>query len=100
ITVNPKELKLESQKSSALKKKAAGNTNAEHPEVGDTLLYTIQTRNTVENSFVENLTISDTIPEGLQYVPNTLKVDGQAVTDAEGDDNGHYASGQVVGNFG
>ncbi|SHE13268.1 Uncharacterized protein conserved in bacteria [Chlamydia abortus] len=91
---------LESQKSSEIKEKAEGNTYAEHPEVGDTLLYTIQTRNSVENSLIKNLTISDTIPEGLEYVSGTLTVDGQSVTDAEGDDKGHSINGEVVGQFG
>ena len=32
----------------------------------NTLRYTIQTRNTIEDSLIENLTISDVIPEGLE----------------------------------
>ncbi|WP_217451429.1 isopeptide-forming domain-containing fimbrial protein [Metabacillus niabensis] len=91
---------LESNKAVSIQTKADGNTNAENPEVGDTLLYTIKTRNTVENSLVQNLTISDTIPAGLTYVSGSLTVDGQAVTDAEGDDKGHTANGDVVGQFG
>ncbi|MDR9852064.1 Ig-like domain-containing protein [Paenibacillus sp. VCA1] len=95
---NPPE--LESQKKATIQQKATGNTDTAHPEVGDTLLYTIQSRNKVVNSFISNLVISDTIPSGLQYVPGSLKVDGVSVTDAEGDDKGHYASGKVVGQFG
>ena len=91
---------LESQKTAAIEQKATGNTDLNHPEVGDILTYTIQTRNTVDNSQIKNLTISDTIPQGIEYVPGTLIVDGQSVTDAEGDDNGHYAWGQVAGEFG
>ncbi|OTY36781.1 hypothetical protein BK742_24125, partial [Bacillus thuringiensis serovar pingluonsis] len=96
----PKLPVLESKKEASIQQKAEGNTNAAHPEVGDTLLYTIQTRNTVQNSLVTNLTISDTIPAGLEYIPGTLKVDGTAVTDVQGDDNGHYADGKVDGQFG
>lgn len=44
------EPKLESKKTASIQQKAAGNTDADHPEVGDTLLYTIQTRNTLEDS--------------------------------------------------
>ncbi|PAD23554.1 hypothetical protein CHH62_22045, partial [Niallia circulans] len=91
---------LESKKSSSIEKKADGNTDASNPEVGDTLLYTIETRNTLEKSSVTNLTITDDIPEGVEYVSGTLTVDGKAVTDAQGDDKGHFADGQVVGQFG
>ncbi|MFB5762360.1 isopeptide-forming domain-containing fimbrial protein [Paenibacillus medicaginis] len=92
--------KLESSKTMTLQEKAAGNTDAEHPEVGDTLRYTIQSRNTVAKSIVKNLEISDAIPSELKYVPGSLTVDGVAVTDAEGDDKGHYAGGKAVGQLG
>ncbi|MBT2765920.1 isopeptide-forming domain-containing fimbrial protein, partial [Paenibacillus sp. ISL-20] len=91
---------LESNKKATLQEKAVGNTDAAHPEVGDTLLYTIQTRNTITNSMVHKLLISDTIPEGLEYVPGSLKIDGVVFTDAVGDDKGHYDAGQVVSQFG
>ncbi|WP_420885142.1 isopeptide-forming domain-containing fimbrial protein [Bacillus atrophaeus] len=100
IKVDPKEPKIESKKTASLQEKAEGNKDADHPEVGDTLLYTIQTRNTIENSFIKNLVISDSIPEGLEYVPGTLKVDGTAVSDAKDDDQGHSAEGKVTGEFG
>uniref|UniRef100_UPI00358ECD0E isopeptide-forming domain-containing fimbrial protein n=1 Tax=Bacillus velezensis TaxID=492670 RepID=UPI00358ECD0E len=100
IKVDPKDPKIESKKTSSLQEKAEGNKDADHPEVGDTLLYTIQTRNTVDDSFVKNLTISDVIPEGLEYVPGTLKVDGKAVSDAKDDDQGHSADGKITGEFG
>jgi uncharacterized repeat protein (TIGR01451 family) len=100
IDVDPKKPKTESEKSAALLEKADGNTDADNPEVGDTLRYTIQTRNTIEDSLIANLTISDVLPEGLEYVPGTLKVNGEAVTDEEDDDQGHYVDGKVVGHFG
>ncbi|HZH59501.1 MAG TPA: isopeptide-forming domain-containing fimbrial protein, partial [Metabacillus sp.] len=100
VNVTGKEPILESTKTASIQAKADGNTNAENPEVGDTLLYTIKTRNTVENSLVKNLTISDIIPAGLTYVSGSLTVDGQAVTDAEDDDKGHTTNGVVVGQFG
>ncbi|GMX66326.1 hypothetical protein Elgi_55980 [Paenibacillus elgii] len=49
---------------------------------------------------MKSLSISDSLPEGLDYVPGSLKVDGVSATDAEGDDKGHYAAGQVVGQIG
>ncbi|MGO4076350.1 hypothetical protein, partial [Staphylococcus aureus] len=42
----------------------------------------------------------DKLPEGLEYVEGSLKVDGQAVTDAKDDDNGDYTKGTVTGQFG
>ncbi|ASS69994.1 isopeptide-forming domain-containing fimbrial protein [Bacillus atrophaeus] len=100
IKVEPKDPKLESKKTAAIKEKAEGNKDGDHPEVGDTLLYTIQTRNTVEDSLVKKLLISDSIPEGLEYVPGTLKVDDTAVSDDQDNDQGHYADRKVSGHFG
>jgi uncharacterized repeat protein (TIGR01451 family)/fimbrial isopeptide formation D2 family protein len=91
---------IESEKNATLLEKAEGNTDEDNPEVGDTLLYTIQARNTLEGSIVENFVIFDVIPEGLEYVPGTLKVNGEAVTDDEDDDEGHYTDGEVFGSFG
>uniref|UniRef100_UPI00403F18C2 isopeptide-forming domain-containing fimbrial protein n=1 Tax=Paenibacillus sp. FSL W7-1279 TaxID=2921697 RepID=UPI00403F18C2 len=100
VEVYPRETALESTKTSELLEKAAGNTDAAHPEVGDTLLYTIQTRNTASDSLVTNLTISDEIPAGLEYVAGTLKVDDAAVTDDQDGDAGHFANGKVFAKFG
>ncbi|PXW80009.1 putative repeat protein (TIGR01451 family)/fimbrial isopeptide formation D2 family protein, partial [Pseudogracilibacillus auburnensis] len=100
VTVDPKDPDLESEKSAKLEEKLAGNTDADNPEVGDTLLYTIKTRNTVEDSIVKNLVISDEIPEGLEYVDGSLEVDGQSVTDVEDDDKGHVVDGKISGQFG
>ncbi|MGE7825599.1 isopeptide-forming domain-containing fimbrial protein [Paenibacillus sp. NPDC093718] len=91
---------FDSSKIVSIEEKAAGNTDAAHPEVGDTLLYTIKARNTIADSTVKNLMVSDSVPSELEYVPGSLTVDGVSVTDAEGDDSGHYASSQVVGEFG
>ncbi|PAE09659.1 hypothetical protein CHI02_24170, partial [Niallia circulans] len=46
------------------------------------------------------MTIKDKLPEGLEYVPGTLKVDGVAVSDDEDDDAGHYVDGTFTGQFG
>ncbi|MFN2746390.1 isopeptide-forming domain-containing fimbrial protein [Bacillus sp. z60-10] len=100
IVVYPRNPVVESKKTSTIQQKADGNTDADHPEVGDTLLYTIQARNTIEDSKVTNLAISDTLPEGLEYVPGTLKVDGTAVSDAQGDDKGDFTDGKVTGQIG
>ncbi|MBD8006103.1 isopeptide-forming domain-containing fimbrial protein [Bacillus norwichensis] len=100
VKVDPKAPKLDSKKSSKLEKKAEGNTDAKNPEVGDTIRYTITTKNTIEDSLVENLVITDTIPSGLSYVAGSLEVDGKQVTDAKDEDAGHVVDGKVTGNFG
>ncbi|KEP25312.1 isopeptide-forming domain-containing fimbrial protein, partial [Bacillus zhangzhouensis] len=100
IEIYPREPKLESEKSAVLQKKAEGNTDEKHPEVGDTLLYTIQARNAVEDSVIEDLVISDKLPQGLSYVPNSLQVDGNPVTDTKDDDNGDMTDGTATGTFG
>ncbi|MEK4317573.1 MULTISPECIES: isopeptide-forming domain-containing fimbrial protein [Bacillus] len=100
VEIYPRDPKLESEKSAVLQKKADGNTDEKHPEVGDTLLYTIKTKNTIEDSLVENLVISDELPEGLAYVSDSLQVDGEAVTDAKDDDNGDFTDGTISGQFG
>lgn len=97
---NPDSPKVESEKTSSIAEKADGNTDAEHPEAGDTLSYVIQARNTVENSTITNLSIKDSIPDGLEYVPGSLKLDGQAVTDAADDDGGQASEGDIAGQFG
>jgi len=99
FTVNKNPL-LASSKTVTIAEKAPGNLDAQHAEIGDTLLYTIQTQNTITDSVVHNLTISDVVPAELEYVTGSLTVDGVSVTDAEGDDSGHFASGQIVGEFG
>ncbi|MCA6608937.1 isopeptide-forming domain-containing fimbrial protein [Bacillus safensis] len=98
--IYPREPKLASEKAASIQKKAEGNKDKKTPQVGDTLLYTIKTKNLEEDSIVNNLVISDELPEGLQYVEGSLKVDGQAVTDAKDDDNGDYTKGTVTGQFG
>ncbi|WP_042143451.1 isopeptide-forming domain-containing fimbrial protein, partial [Paucisalibacillus sp. EB02] len=100
ITVDPKEPVLESRKTATLTEKTEGNTDIEHAEVGDVLTYTIETRNTKDDSLITNLVISDTLPEGLEYVAGSLTVDGQEATDSEDEDNGSFAGGEVVGHFG
>ncbi|WP_366248851.1 isopeptide-forming domain-containing fimbrial protein [Terribacillus aidingensis] len=100
ITVDPKDPKLESDKSFSIVEKGEGNTDAEHAEVGDTLTYKIQTRNTIEDSLIQNLNITDTVPEGLEYVADTLKVDGEEVTDAADEDKGQAVDGDILGAFG
>ncbi|PKJ52261.1 isopeptide-forming domain-containing fimbrial protein, partial [Bacillus sp. SN10] len=91
---------LVSEKKASIANKAEGNTDVEHPEVGDEIKYTIQMRNTISDSIVKNAVIEDQLPEGLEYVPGTLQVNGKPVTDTEGDDTGHYVQGKFTGQLG
>ncbi|NRG34245.1 isopeptide-forming domain-containing fimbrial protein, partial [Niallia circulans] len=95
VKVYPRLPVLESEKSAANVEEGKDTY-----EVGDTIEYTIKTRNTVSEGVVKNLVISDTIPEGLEYIPGTLKVDGTVVTDNQDGDNGHSVDGKVAGQFG
>ena len=67
-------------------------------EVKDTIEYTIKVRNTVKDSIIKNALVEDELPEGVEYVPGTIRVDGKTVTDAEDTDSGHYKAGKVIGN--
>ena len=51
-------------------------------EVGDTIEYTVKMRNKIENSIAKRIVIEDSLPNGVDYVPGTIKVDGKGVTDA------------------
>ena len=68
-------------------------------EVGDTIEYTVKMRNKIANS-IAKIIIEDSLPNGVDYVPGTIKVDGKAVTDALDQDSGHYTTGKIIGNLG
>ncbi|WP_246908667.1 isopeptide-forming domain-containing fimbrial protein, partial [Bacillus mycoides] len=93
--VDQKEPTLESEKT--VKNVTSQSTKN---QIGDELEYTIRTRNKVSDSLMKNLVIGDTLPEGLEYVPGTLQVDGKAVTDAEDKDNGQFVKGTLTGKLG
>ncbi|MDX6158705.1 isopeptide-forming domain-containing fimbrial protein, partial [Bacillus subtilis] len=100
VEVYPRNPALESKKTASIQAKAEGNKEENQTQVGDTLLYTIQTRNTIEDSLVKNLVISDELPEGLEYVSGTLKVDNKTVSDDQDDDKGDMTDGKVSGQIG
>jgi uncharacterized repeat protein (TIGR01451 family) len=64
----------------------------ERYEVGDTVVYTIQSRNTVEDSLLENLKITDVLPEGLTFVEGSLEVSHGGT--------GLYEDGKITAEFG
>lgn len=69
-------------------KKEAKKLKNKANEVGDMIEYTIKVRNGVANSVITDLTDQDQLPNGLEYVLGTIKVDEKAVTDAKDKDNG------------
>lgn len=87
VTIYPQNPVLESEKTAKNVKEGK-----EKYEVGDTVLYTIKTRNKVANSLVENLTIIDKLPEGLSFVEGSLKVSHKGT--------GQYKDGKVTASFG
>ncbi len=60
--------------------------------IGDVLTYTITYRASGPNS-ATNFEIRDPIPLKASYVPGTLRLNGSSLTDATGDDAGHFDGG-------
>ena len=44
-------------------------------------------RNNVASSMIKNAIIEDPLPEGVEYVPGTIRIDGKVFTDAEDGDS-------------
>lgn len=66
---------------------------------GDTLRYTITYSNT-GNASATNVVVTDTVPATVNYVANSVKVNGAAKTDAADGDNVTVASGVITVNLG
>ncbi|WP_411501020.1 isopeptide-forming domain-containing fimbrial protein [Bacillus thuringiensis] len=56
--------------------KAKKSVNNETPKLGEEVEYRISFKNTVENGKLAEVKIEDTLPEGLEYVENSLKAEG------------------------
>ncbi|MDJ1475046.1 isopeptide-forming domain-containing fimbrial protein [Bacillus sp. LS15-K4] len=52
--------------------------NNEKPKLGEEIEYRISFHNTVENGKLAEVRVEDTIPEGLEYVENSIKGEGEA----------------------
>ncbi|MDL2211817.1 DUF11 domain-containing protein [Erysipelotrichaceae bacterium OttesenSCG-928-M19] len=63
-------------------------------EPGETALYKLVISNTAEHSFADDVTITDTIPEGLTYVAGTLELINADGTTSKLDDSN--VSGQNI----
>lgn len=69
--------------------KTATDINGGSLVPGDSLRYQINYNN-VGNDASINTIITDNIPAGTTYLPNSLKINGVAKTDATGDDQANY----------
>ncbi|MDA1649684.1 isopeptide-forming domain-containing fimbrial protein [Bacillus cereus group sp. TH160LC] len=52
--------------------------NNKKPKLGEEIEYRISFHNTVENGKLEEVRVEDTIPEGLEYVEDSIKAEGEA----------------------
>ncbi|GIM93546.1 Ig-like domain-containing protein [Paractinoplanes toevensis] len=66
---------------------------------GDVIEYRIAVRNDGSDT-ADNLLLSDAVPPHTTYVPGSLTVQGAAVTDATGDDDGWFTGGTAAWNLG
>ncbi len=70
-----------------------GGTSA---EIGDTLRYTVTTRNDGGNPALQSVS-TDVLPAGIDFVPGSIRIvsgaGAGALTDATGDDRGEYTGG-------
>ena len=57
--------------------KLARDINGGTLKVGEKLEYTVKAKNNVQNSILQSVKITDKLPEGVEYVPNTIKIDGK-----------------------
>ncbi|WP_410986991.1 isopeptide-forming domain-containing fimbrial protein [Bacillus shihchuchen] len=80
--------------------KLAKDINGGTLKVGDKLEYTIHTKNSVLDSLLKSVKITDKLPEGVEYVPNTLKIDGKEQTDVEDEDHAHIKDGTIYAHLG
>ncbi|MCW4656303.1 isopeptide-forming domain-containing fimbrial protein [Bacillus sp. AS_5] len=63
--------------------KLVKNLNGEKYRVGDRVEYTIKAKNIVQDSILKAVKITDKLPEGVEYIPNTLKLNGILQSDSE-----------------
>lgn len=80
--------------------KLAKDINGGTLKVGDRLEYTIHAKNSVPDSILKSVKITDKLPEGVEYVPNTLKINGKEQTDVEDEDHAHLKDGTIYAHFG
>ncbi|TEX09125.1 isopeptide-forming domain-containing fimbrial protein, partial [Bacillus cereus] len=63
--------------------KAKKSVNNETPKLGEEVEYRISMKNTVKYGKLTDVIIEDTLPEGLEYVENSLKAEGVGTDSVE-----------------
>ncbi|MEC3195293.1 isopeptide-forming domain-containing fimbrial protein, partial [Bacillus cereus] len=63
--------------------KAKKIVNNETPKLGEEVEYRISMKNTVKYGKLTDVIIEDTLPEGLEYVENSLKAEGAGIDSVE-----------------
>ncbi|WP_259382873.1 isopeptide-forming domain-containing fimbrial protein [Bacillus thuringiensis] len=63
--------------------KAKKIVNNETPKLGEEVEYRISMKNTVKNGKLTDVTVEDTLPEGLEYVENSVKAKGAGIDSVE-----------------
>ncbi|MGQ7106750.1 isopeptide-forming domain-containing fimbrial protein [Bacillus cereus group sp. Bce041] len=63
--------------------KAKKSVNNETPKLGEEVEYRISMKNTVKYGELTDVIIEDTLPEGLEYVENSLKAEGAGTDSVE-----------------
>ena len=68
--------------------------------VNDEFEYQIKARNKVENGLIKDMRLMDKLPEGVEYVAGSMKLNGKLLTDAIDEDEGSYEDNTIKVNFG
>lgn len=100
VKVKPERKPDIDQKGKLEVEKLARDINGGTLKVGEKLEYTVKAKNSVQNSILQSVKITDKLPEGVEYVPNTIKIDGKEQTDVEDDDQAHIKDGTIFAHFG
>ncbi|AIW85909.1 fimbrial isopeptide formation D2 domain protein [Bacillus mycoides] len=100
VKVKPERNRDIEQKGKLAVEKLARDINGGTLKVGEKLEYTVKAKNSVQNSILKSVKITDKLPEGVEYVPNTIKIDGKEQTDVEDDDQAHIKDGTIFAHFG
>ena len=68
--------------------------------VDDELEYKIKLQNKVENGLIKDVRIADKLPNGVEYIADSMKMNGNSLTDAIDEDAGSYEDHTVKVNIG
>ena len=63
--------------------------------VNDEFEYQIKLRNKVENGLIKDMRLTDKLPEGIEYITGSMKLNGNLLTDAVDEDEGSYEDNTI-----